>query len=170
MKQLKEQSFTVDVELSEKYPDIVRIMLERLYNEGTLRYDDVRLSDREVVSEKYYKGLTYGSISEDALVKKQLIEEDGYHLEHIFTITEKQRDPFIDFYGSRPDEYCILEEVRYALKLKFSFTRLDDVPEDNAPAPVSADNKEKAGQSLPWMSNRKSHKRKRMMAKVPAPF
>ena len=168
MKELKEKSFTVDVELSEKYPDVVQIMLERLYNEGRLRYDNVYLTDREVVSEKHYKGLTYGNISEDALVKKQLIEEDGYQLEYIFTIAEKQRDPFIDCYGSRPDEYCILEDVRYALKLKFSFTKVEEVNEGEDQPPAKPAAKEKINHYMfPRAKVKYIHKQK---TKTTAPF
>lgn len=171
MKKLKEKSFTVNVNLNEKYPDIVQTMLEHLYNEGSLHYDEVRLSDREVVSEKYYKGLTYGNISEDALAKKAAIEKDGYNFECIFTVAEKLQDPFIDCFGHRQGDYCIRAEVRYALKLKFSFTKLEDLPDEGrGSVPVNHESKEKAEQFILGNADRKTHRRKRALAKVSVPF
>ena len=130
MKKIKEQSFTVDVELTENHTDIVRTMLENLFNNGNLRYDDVHLNGTKVISDKFYKGLSYGHISRDALAKKEAIEKDGYHLEYIFTIAEKLQDPFIDCDVLRPDNWCIRENTKYALKLKFSFTKLEEISEE----------------------------------------
>ena len=130
MKHLKEKSFTTYVTLNED--SYVQTMLKRLYNDGDLRYDDIHFDGTDVVSDEYYKGLSYGSISSDVVSQKEAIEKEGFHLEYIFTIPEKTQDPFIDRYGSRPDDYCIREETSYALKLKFSFTRLVDADEETA--------------------------------------
>ena len=138
MEKLKEKSFTVYVTLNDN--SYVQTMLENLYNEGTLRYDSIRLDGTDVVSDEYYKGLKYGSIDGEALSRKTAIEDEGYHLEYIFTVTEKQQDPFIDFYGHRPDEYCILEEISYVLKLKFSFARLVDNDEADEATASSGSN------------------------------
>ena len=131
MKELKEKAFTVNVDLNEHYPDAVQIMLKHLYNDGTLRYDDIHLDGTDVVSDGYYKDLKYGCIDDDALSRKTAIEDEGYRMEYIFTITEKQQDPFIDGFGIRPNDFCIREETSYSLKLKFSFTKLVEIDEDD---------------------------------------
>lgn len=136
MKNLKEQSFIVNVGLNEKCPDIVQVMLENLYNNGNLRYDDVRLNGTEVISDKFYKGLSYGNIDSETLAKKQALEKDGHHLEFIFTIAEKLQDPFIDCDVFRPENWCVREDIHYTFKLKFYFTKLEEISEeeDNPPA------------------------------------
>ena len=73
MKELKEKSFTVYVTLNDD--SNVQTMLENLYNEGTLRYDDIHLDGTDVVSDGYYKGLKYGSIDDEALLRKTAIED-----------------------------------------------------------------------------------------------
>ena len=143
MKQLKEKFFIANVDLNEEYPDIVRAMLENLYNNGSLRYDDVHIDGTEVVSERLYKCLTYGSISREALAKKEAIEKDGYHLEFIFTVAEKQQDPFIDCDVFRPENWCIREDTHYTLKLKFYYTKLDEVSEEEGNLPVKPAAKDK---------------------------
>ncbi len=143
MKQLKEKFFIANVDLNEEYPDIVRAMLENLYNNGSLRYDDVHIDGTEVVSERLYKCLTYGSISREALAKKEAIEKDGYHLEFIFTVAEKQQDPFIDCDVFRPENWCIREDTHYTLKLKFYFTKLEEVSEEEGNLPVKPAAREK---------------------------
>ena len=114
-----------------------------------------------------YKGLKYGSIDDEALSRKAAIEDEGYRLEYIFTITEKQQDPFIDCFGTRPNDFCIREEISYALKLKFSFTRLDEIVEDEA------DNESEIGEKtrpriIP-MDKLKTHKKKRT-TRLACPF
>lgn len=136
MKKLKEKCFIVNVDLNENHPDIVQVMLENLYNNGNLRYDDIRLNGTEVVSDKFYKGLSYGNIDSETPAKKQALERDGYHLEFIFTIVEMQKDPFIDCDVFRPENWCVREDTCYTLKLKFTFTKLEEasVEEDSPPA------------------------------------
>ena len=153
MKQFKEKSFNAYVTLSDN--SYVQSMLERLYNEGELMYDEIHLEGKDIVSDQYYKGLSYGSISSDVLSQKEAIEKEGFHLEYIFTIPEKTQDPFIDRYGSRPDDYCIREETSYALKLKFSFTRLVDV--------------EDAGEEAAAIDSTKAKKTCKRV-RLPAPF
>lgn len=138
MKELKEKSFTVYVTLNDD--SNVQTMLENLYNEGTLRYDDIHLDAADVVSDGYYKGLKYGSIDDEALSRKMEIENEGYQMEYIFTITEKQQDPFIDCFGTRPNDFCIREETSYALKLKLSFVRRVDNDEADEAAASSCSN------------------------------
>lgn len=163
MKELKEKSFTVYVTLNDD--SNVQTMLENLYNEGTLRYDDIHLDAADVVSDGYYMGLKYGSIDDEALSHKAAIEDEGYRLEYIFTITEKKQDPFIDGFGARPNDFCIREETSYALKLKFSFTRLDEVAEtDNGPE-IS----EKTRPRIIPMDKLKTHKKKRT-TRLACPF
>ena len=163
MKQLQEKSFTVYVTLNDN--SHVQTMLENLYNEGTLRYDDIHLDGTDVVSDGYYKGLKYGSIDDEALSRKAAIEDEGYRLEYIFTITEKQQDPFIDCFGTRPNDFCIREETSYALKLKFSFTRLDEIAE----ADNESETGEKARSSIIPVDKLKTHKKKRT-TRLAAPF
>ena len=163
MKELKEKPFTVYVTLNDD--SNVQTMLENLYNEGTLRYDDIHLDGTDVVSDGYYKGLKYGSIDDEALLRKTAIEDEGYRLEHIFTITEKQQDPFIDCFGTRPNDFCIREETSYALKLKFSFTRLDEVAE----ADNESETGEKASPRIIPMDKLKTHKKKRT-TRLACPF
>ena len=163
MKELKEKSFTVYVTLNDD--SNVQTMLENLYNEGTLRYDDIHLDGTDVVSDGYYKGLKYGSIDDDALSCKTAIEDEGYQLEYIFTITEKQQDPFIDCFGTRPNDFCIREETSYALKLKFSFTRLDEIAE----ADNESETGEKASPRIIPMDKLKTHKKKRT-TRLACPF
>ena len=171
MKQLKEKSFTVNVELNEKYPDVVQTMLEHLYNDGNLNYDEIHLNGNEVVSECIYKGLSYGSIGSEAFANKEAIEKEGYHLECIFTIAEKQQDPFIDCFGTRPGDYCILADVHYALRLKFSFTRLEDVTDtEDVTVCTAPDSKEKAERFILGNANGKKHKHKIMFPTIAAPF
>ena len=143
MKKFKEKSFTVDVELTENHPDIIQVMLENLYNNGNLRYDDIHLNAAGVVSDRLYKGLSYGSIDSETLAKKAAIEKDGYHLEYIFTITEKLQDPFIDCDVFRPENWCVREDIHYTLKLKFYFTKLEEISEeeDNPPAKPKTEEK-----------------------------
>ena len=138
MKQLVEKSFTAYVTLNDD--SNVQTMLENLYNDGTLRYDDIHLDGTDVVSDGYYKGLKYGSIDDEALSRKAAIEDEGYRLEYIFTITEKQQDPFIDCFGTRPNDFCIREETSYALKLKLSFVRRVDNDEADEAAASSWSN------------------------------
>ena len=163
MKELKEKSFTVYVTLNDD--SNVQTMLENLYNEGTLRYDDIHLDGTDVVSDGYYKGLKYGSIDDEALLRKTAIEDEGYPLEYIFTITEKQQDPFIDCFGTRPNDFCIREETSYALKLKLSFTRLDEVAE----ADNESETGEKASPRIIPMDKLKTHKKKRT-TRLACPF
>ena len=163
MKELKEKSFTVYVTLNDD--SNVQTMLENLYNDGTLRYDDIHLDGTDVVSDGYYKGLKYGSIDDEALLRKTAIEDEGYPLEYIFTITEKQQDPFIDCFGTRPNDFCIREETSYALKLKFSFTRLDEVAE----ADNESETGEKASPRIIPMDKLKTHKKKRT-TRLACPF
>ncbi len=171
MKKLKEKSFTANVKLNENYPDAVQTMLENLYNNDKPQYDEICLSETKIVSGMYYKGLTYGSISNKALAEKQTIEKDGYNLDFIFAIVEKQRDPFIDYYGSKPHEWCILEEIRYNLKLKFTFNRLQDVPdEEGDPAPTSQASKKKEETFILGNAHKKAHGQKETVAKVAMPF
>ncbi len=163
MKQLQEKSFTVYVTLNDD--SNVQTMLENLYNEGTLRYDDIHLDAADVVSDGYYKGLKYGSIDDETLSRKAAIEDEGYRLEYIFTITEKQRDPFIDCFGTRPNDFCIREETSYALKLKFSFTRLDEITE----ADNGSETGEKERPRIFHMDKLKTHKKKRT-TRLACPF
>ena len=163
MKELKEKSFTVYVTLNDD--SNVQTMLENLYNEGTLRYDDIHLDGTDVVSDGYYKGLKYGSIDDEALLRKTAIEDEGYRLEYIFTITEKQQDPFIDCFGTRPNDFCIREETSYALKLKFSFTRLDEVAEADNESEIG----EKTRPRIIPMDKLKTHKKKRT-TRLACPF
>ena len=163
MKELKEKPFTVYVTLNDD--SNVQTMLENLYNEGTLRYDDIHLDGTDVVSDGYYKGLKYGSIDDEALLRKTAIEDEGYRLEYIFTITEKQQDPFIDCFGTRPNDFCIREETSYALKLKLSFTRLDEVAE----ADNESETGEKASPRIIPMDKLKTHKKKRT-TRLACPF
>ena len=163
MKQLVEKNFTAYVTLNDD--SNVQTMLENLYNEGTLRYDDIHLDAADVVSDGYYKGLKYGSIDDEALSRKAAIEDEGYRLEYIFTITEKQQDPFIDCFGTRPNDFCIREETSYALKLKFSFTRLDEIAE----ADNESETGEKARSSIIPVDKLKTHKKKRT-TRLAAPF
>ena len=163
MKELKEKSFTVYVTLNDD--SNVQTMLENLYNEGTLRYDDIHLDGTDVVSDGYYKGLKYGSIDDETLSRKAAIEDEGYRLEYIFTITEKQQDPFIDCFGTRPNDFCIREETSYALKLKFSFTRLDEIAE----ADNESETGEKARPRIFPMDKLKTHKKKRA-TRLACPF
>ena len=163
MKQLVEKSFTAYVTLNDD--SNVQTMLENLYNEGTLRYDDIHLDGTDVVSDGYYKGLKYGSIDDEALLRKTAIEDEGYRLAYIFTITEKQQDPFIDCFGTRPNDFCIREETSYALKLKFSFTRLDEVAE----ADNESETGEKASPRIIPMDKLKTHKKKRT-TRLACPF
>ena len=163
MKKIKKKSFTVYVTLNDD--SNVQTMLENLYNEGTLRYDDIHLDGTDVVSDGYYKGLKYGSIDDEALLRKTAIEDEGYRLEYIFTITEKQQDPFIDCFGTRPNDFCIREETSYALKLKFSFTRLDEVAE----ADNESETGEKASPRIIPMDKLKTHKKKRT-TRLACPF
>ena len=74
MKQFKEKSFNAYVTLSDN--SYVQSMLERLYNEGELMYDEIHLEGKDIVSDQYYKGLSYGSISNDALLQKEAIEKE----------------------------------------------------------------------------------------------
>ena len=171
MKQLKEKSFTANVELNEKYPDVVQTMLEHLYNDGNLNYDEIHLNGNEVVSECKYKGLSYGSIGSEVFANKEAIEKEGYHLECIFTIAEKQQDPFIDCFGTRPEDYCILTDVHYTLKLKFSFTRLDNLSDtEDVTVSTSPDSKAKAERYILGNANSIIHKRKTMFPTIAAPF
>ena len=163
MKQLVEKNFTAYVTLNDD--SNVQTMLENLYNEGTLRYDDIHLDAADVVSDGYYKGLKYGSIDDEALSRKAAIEDEGYRLEYIFTITEKQQDPFIDCFGTRPNDFCIREETSYALKLKFSFTRLDEIAE----ADNESETAEKARPRIIPMDKLKTHKKKRT-TRLACPF
>ena len=159
MKELKEKSFTVYVTLNDD--SNVQTMLENLYND----YDDIHLDGTDVVSDGYYKGLKYGSIDDEALLRKTAIEDEGYRLEYIFTITEKQQDPFIDCFGTRPNDFCIREETSYALKLKLSFTRLDEVAE----ADNESETGEKASPRIIPMDKLKTHKKKRT-TRLACPF
>ena len=86
-------------------------------------------------------------------------------ISYIFTITEKQQDPFIDCFGTRPNDFCIREETSYALKLKFSFTRLDEVAE----ADNESETGEKASPRIIPMDKLKTHKKKRT-TRLACPF
>ena len=39
-------------------------------------YDEIHLEGKDIVSDQYYKGLSYGSISNDALLQKEAIEKE----------------------------------------------------------------------------------------------
>ena len=124
MSNFEEKALTVYVTLNED--SYVQVMLKCLYNDGDLRYDDIRFEGTDVVSDKLYKDLSYGKIDRETVIKREALENEGYQLDYIFTIVEKVQDPFRDFYGSWPHEYFILAEVSYALKLKFLYYRQAD--------------------------------------------
>ena len=41
-----------------------------------MMYDEIHLEGKDIVSDQYYKGLSYGSISNDALLQKEAIEKE----------------------------------------------------------------------------------------------
>ena len=142
MSNFEEKALTVYVTLNED--SYVQAMLKRLYNDGDLCYDDIRFEGTDVVSDKYYKDLSYGKIDKEFVIKCEALENEGYQLDYIFTIVERVQDPFRDFYGSRSDEYCIREETSYALKLKFLYYReadLDDESDEETEATVNRETK-----------------------------
>ena len=61
--------------------------------------------------------------------------------------------------------FCIREETSYALKLKFSFTRLDEIAE----ADNESETGEKARSSIIPVDKLKTHKKKRT-TRLAAPF
>lgn len=112
----------IDVNLNEEYPVAVQTMLENLYDDKGMKFDEVDLDGTDRVwSKKYYKGLYYGTISEEDWDRIREMENSGFELDCIFAIVIEINNPSMVYLSS--DKSFINLQKMYGLKLKFCFVR-----------------------------------------------